>query len=296
MNKLQGIITKITGGFYYVESDNKVYECKARGIFRKKGSSPLVGDIVDITVYDDKSYCSIDSIHERKNFLIRPALANLDTLVIVSSVVEPNINLFLLDKMISAAADKDITPVVVFSKSDLSSADEYLKIYEKAGIKCFEFSSVDSRGLDGIKGILKDKITAFTGNSGVGKSTLLNSLFPELNLQTGIISDKLGRGKHTTRTVELFKKYGGYVADTPGFSTLDLERYEIIQKDRLQYCFPEFSDYLGKCKFVSCAHICEKGCAVLEAVENGKIPASRHENYVKMYNEVKDIKDWELQK
>lgn len=296
MDKVTGIIIRITGGFYYVEADDKVYECKARGIFRKKGSSPLVGDIVDITHYNDESYCSIDNIHDRKNYLIRPALANLDTLVIVSSVVEPNVNLFLLDKMISVAVNKDITPVVVFSKSDLSSADEYLKIYKKAGIKCFEFSSVDLRGIDSIKELLRDKVTAFTGNSGVGKSTLLNSLFPELNLQTGNISDKLGRGKHTTRTVELFKKYGGYVADTPGFSTLDLERYEIIQKDRLQHCFPEFSDYLGKCKFVSCAHVCEKGCAVLDAVESGDIPTSRHENYVKMYNEVKDIKDWELLK
>lgn len=295
MNNITGIIVKITGGFYYVlsENDDKLYECKARGIFRKKGCSPLVGDIVDITDYDGEGYCSVDKIHTRKNSLVRPALANLDTLIIVCSVVEPKVNLYILDKMIAASVDKNITPVVVFSKSDLSSAKEYMDIYKKAGILCFEFSSVDNRGLEEIKAVLKDKVTAFSGNTGVGKSTLLNALFPELCLETGKISSKLGRGKHTTRTVELFKKYGGFVADTPGFSTVDLERYEVIKKDRLQDCFPEFSDYIINCKFVSCSHTCEKGCAVIDAVNSGKIPVSRHENYIRMYNEVKDIKDWE---
>ena len=294
MTKLNGIIIKITGGFYYVEANSCIYECKARGIFRKRGNSPLVGDRVEISVPDDDSYCSIDSIDKRKNSLVRPALANLDTLVIVSSVVEPTVNTYIIDKMICAAVDKGIEPIVVFSKTDFKSCDEYLEIYRKSGIKAIEYSSVTNKGLDEIKDLLNGKISAFSGNTGVGKSTLLNALFPQLELKTGEISDKLGRGKHTTRTVELFKCFGGYVADTPGFSTVDLDRYEIIKKDELQHCFPEFEDYIGECKFTSCAHICEKGCAVIEAVENGLISKSRHENYVRMYNEVKDLKDWQL--
>ncbi|MBQ8058093.1 MAG: ribosome small subunit-dependent GTPase A [Ruminococcus sp.] len=294
MTELKGIIIKITGGFYYVEANSCIYECKARGIFRKRGNSPLVGDRVEINVPDDDSYCSIETIEKRKNSLVRPALANLDTLVIVSSVVEPTVNTYIIDKMICAAVDKGIEPVVVFSKTDLKPCDEYLDIYKKSGIKAIEYSSVTNKGIEEIIEVLSGKISAFSGNTGVGKSTLLNALFPELNLQTGEISDKLGRGKHTTRTVELFKCFGGYVADTPGFSTVDLDRYEIIKKDELQHCFPEFEDYIAECKFTSCAHICEKGCAVIEAVENGLISKSRHDSYVRMYNEVKDLKDWQL--
>lgn len=293
MTQKKGIIIKITGGFYYVEAADSVYECKARGVFRKRGTSPLVGDTVDITIPDD-GYCSIDKIHERKNSLIRPALANLDNLMIVSSVKEPDVNLYLIDKMTAAAVNKDITPIVVFSKSDLAPADELVEIYRKVNIPAYSFSSVDMSGLHEIKGELKDKVTAFCGNSGVGKSTLLNALFPELQLQTGEISDKLGRGRHTTRTVELFKKHGGYIADTPGFSTVDIERFELIRKDDLKFAFPEFNEYFGTCKFNSCNHLCEQGCKVLEAVQGGVIPKSRHDSYVRMYNEVKDIKDWQI--
>lgn len=296
MSKINGIITKITGGFYYVEAADTTYECKARGVFRKRGCTPLVGDRVVIDVPENDGFASVDSIEERKNSLIRPALANLDVLVIVSSVVEPNLNTYIIDKMISAAVDKNIEPVVVISKTDLKDCDEYIDIYNKAGIKTIEYSSVTGKGVDEIKEILKGKLSAFSGNSGVGKSTLLNALFPQLELKTGEISDKLGRGRHTTRTVELFKCFGGYVADTPGFSTVDLDRYELIKKENLQFCFPEFSDYIGQCKFTSCSHTCEKGCAVLEAVANGDISESRHESYCRMYEEVKDIKDWQLQK
>ena len=293
MNHKTGIIIKITGGFYYVEAADSVYECKARGVFRKRGTSPLVGDIVDITVPED-GYCSIDKIHDRRNSLVRPALANLDNLMIISSVKEPDVNLYLIDKMTAAAVNKEITPIVVFSKSDLAQTDDLVEIYRKVSIPVFSFSSVDNRGLDEIKAVLKDKVTAFCGNSGVGKSTLLNALFPELSLQTGEISDKLGRGRHTTRTVELFKKHGGYIADTPGFSTVDIERFELIRKDELKFAFPEFDEYFGTCQFNSCNHVCEKGCRVLEAVEEGIIPRSRHDSYVRMYNEVKDIKEWQI--
>ncbi len=289
----KGILIKITGGFYYVETADGIYTCKARGIFRKKGSAPLVGDNVEISIAEN-GYNSIESVFDRKNYLVRPPLANIDTLIIVSSGVSPVPNTFIIDKMIAAAVNKGIEPVVVFSKTDLTNCDEFISIYNKSGIKAIEFSSVDRRGEQEIRSLLKNKITAFTGNSGVGKSTLLNTLFPKLQLETGDISQKLGRGRHTTRTVELFKTDDGYVGDTPGFSTVDLERYEIIKKENIQYCFPEFDKYLGECRFVSCSHTCEKDCAIINAVKSGDISKSRHDSYCAMYNEVKDIKDWEL--
>lgn len=293
MNMLDGLILKGIGGFYYVETSQGIIECKARGIFRKKNNSPLVGDRVKILVPED-GFASIEEICKRKNTLRRPPLANIDTLVIVCSTVDPVPNALVIDKMIAAAIDNNIEPVIVISKSDLKSGEDLAAVYEKAGIKTFEYSSNNSVSAQGIKELLKGKITAFTGNSGVGKSTLLNILFPQLNLETGIISEKLGRGKHTTRTVELFKLNDGYVADTPGFSTVDLERFNLIHKENIQFCFPEFKEYLTKCKFTSCSHTCEKGCKIIEAVENGVISKSRHNSYVSMYNEVKDIKEWQI--
>ncbi len=292
MSNLNGIVIKSTGGFYYVEAANVVYECKARGIFRKKNNSPRVGDRVKITVPED-GYCSIDEIEQRKNSLKRPPLANIDILVIVVSTVEPSPNYLVIDKMTAAAVDNEIEPVIVVSKSDLKNGDDLLNIYNKSGIKAFTYLADDKSSIDTIKAYLKDKISAFTGNSGVGKSTLLNALYPELELETGEISEKLGRGRHTTRTVELFKIEDGYVADTPGFSTVDLERYNMIDKENIMYCFPEFKDYLTTCQFTSCSHTCEKGCEILRAVKEGKICESRHQSYVAMYNEVKDIKQWQ---
>ena len=195
--------------------------------------------------------------------------------------------------MTATAFYKNIEPVLIFSKSDMLSAERYLEIYEQAGIRAVAFSSRTGEGADEVRALLKDSVSAFTGNSGVGKSSLLNFLFPELNIATGDISKKLGRGRHTTRSVELYKTESGYVADTPGFSTVDLERYEIISKDMLAGTFPEFKDYINTCQFTSCAHICEKGCAIIEAVKQGKISKSRHKSYVEMYNEVKDIKEWQ---
>ena len=289
---LTGIIIKLTGGFYYVEVANAIYECKARGSFRKSGNSPVVGDRVEITVQKE-GYCALEKILPRKNKLKRPPLANIDTLVIVCATTEPAPNPLVIDKMTAAAVNNNMEPVIVISKSDLSDSKEIADIYRKAGFKVFEYSSENPETAKDILPLLKDKITAFTGNTGVGKSTLLNVLFKDLNLETGDISKKLGRGRHTTRTVELFKTDGGYVADTPGFSTVDLERYEMIEKSELQYCFPEFEQFLGECKFTSCAHICEKGCRILQAVEDGDISKSRHNSYKAMYDEVKDIKAWE---
>ncbi|MGN1131988.1 MAG: ribosome small subunit-dependent GTPase A, partial [Ruminococcus sp.] len=253
--KAEGLIIKAISGFYYVEVADKIYECKARGMFRKDKSAPLVGDLVTISL-SQNGYCVIDEIHPRKNSLIRPPMANIDNIVIVCSTVSPSPNYTVIDKMISTAVYNEMEPVIVISKSDISSGDELYDIYSKTGIKTIIYSSVTGVGVEEIYNILPNKITAFIGNSGVGKSTLLNKLFPDFNLKTGEISEKLGRGRHTTRTVELFKTRDGYVCDTPGFSTVQLERFNIIDKDFLQYTFPEFQDYIGNCKFTSCSHTC----------------------------------------
>ena len=275
MTKLNGLLMKSIGGFYYVRCDGKEYECKARGSFRKSGNSPVVGDKVVISVPD-------------------AALANIDTLVIVCSTVDPEPNFTVIDKMTAAAVNNNMIPAIVVSKNDLKSGERIAKIYRNSEFPVFLCSPDDTENVNKLKDFLKGKVSAFTGNSGVGKSTLINRIFPELELQTGQISRKLGRGKHTTRVVELFEIDGCFVADTPGFSTVDLQRYEMIDKTHLQYCFPEFEKYLGECQFTSCSHTCEKGCRILQAVSDGEIEPSRHKSYVAMYNEVKDIKEWEL--
>ena len=293
MSTLNGILMKSIGGFYYVRCDGKEYECKARGSFRKSGNSPDVGDKVVISV-PDEGFASIEEIKPRLNKLKRPALAKIDTLVIVCSTVDPEPNFTVIDKMTAAAVNNNMIPAIVVSKNDLRSGERIAEIYRNSEFPVFLCSPDDTEDVNKLKAFLKGKVSAFTGNSGVGKSTLINRIFPELELQTGQISRKLGRGKHTTRVVELFEIDGCFVADTPGFSTVDLKRYEMIDKTRLQYCFPEFEKYLGECQFTSCSHTCEKGCRILQAVADGEIEQSRHKSYVAMYNEVKDIKEWEL--
>lgn len=293
MDKLQGILLKSIGGFYYVRCNGKDYECKARGSFRKRGSSPVAGDKVIISVLDE-GFAAIEEILPRKNELKRPPLANVDVLIIVCSTVSPTPNYTVIDKMTAAAVNNNITPVVVVSKNDLCNGDKIASIYRNSKITVFQCSPDKKSEIEKLKNFLQGKVAAFTGNSGVGKSTLLNELFPSLDLKTGIISKKLGRGKHTTRVVELFEIDGCLVADTPGFSTVDVQCYDIIDKNRLQYCFPEFEEYLGECKFTSCSHICEKGCSILNALNEQKIENTRHQSYVTMYNEVKDIKPWQL--
>lgn len=288
----QGRILKGIGGFYYVEAEETIYECKARGVFRKRGTTPLAGDWVQICIDNDTG--TIEEIFPRKNMLVRPPCANIDQMFLVTSICNPSPNLLVLDKMIAVAEDQEMEPILVISKTDLQSADELEQIYQKAGIQVITVSSVSGQGIERIQTLLKDKISVFTGNSGVGKSSLLNCISPEFRQETGIISSKLGRGKHTTRQVELLKlPCGGYVADTPGFSTMDMERYNIVKKEHLQYCFREMKPYITQCKFSSCSHTCEKGCAVLRAVEQGEITQSRHNSYAAMYEQVKDKKEWE---
>lgn len=291
---LDGIIIKGIGGFYYIEAAGEIYECKARGAFRKKKISPLAGDKVTITVREGKEN-TIDEIKERKNFLQRPPVANIDTLIIVSSVKEPAPSLLVIDKLTAIAVDKGIKPCVVFSKSDLGDTAELEEVYKKAGIEVASVCCKTGEGVDKVKRMIGSGITVFTGNTGVGKSSLLNCIDERFSLATGEISDKLGRGRHTTREVTLYRVGEGYVADTPGFSSLDIqETSDIIVKENLPFCFPEFEEYLGRCKFSSCSHTVEKGCLVLEALRMGDIHPKRHENYVSMYNDVKDLKEWQL--
>ena len=295
MANYEGIIIKGIGGFYYVEAAGEIFECKARGVFRKSGIKPLAGDRVTISV-NDKAENTIDNIHERKSLLQRPPVANVDRLFIVSSVCEPKPVLLIIDRLTALATVKGIEPIVVFTKNDLESADEYIEIYRKAGIKAYSVSCLSGDGVDEIKAELENHISAFCGNSGVGKSSLLNVIDPELALKTGEISDKLGRGRHTTRHSELFKVEGGYVADTPGFSSFEAEETELILKDDLPYAFSEFEEYIGQCKFSTCLHTVDKGCRIIQAVEDGDIPKSRHESYCSMMEQAKNIKEWELKK
>ncbi len=291
--QLNGIIIKGIGGFYYIEANGDIYECKARGAFRKKKISPLAGDNVTITVRENGEN-TIDDILERKNFLIRPPVANVDTLVIVSSVKEPVPSTLVIDRLTAIAVNKNIKPCIVFSKSDLGDTKELEEIYKKAGIDVCSVCCKTGEGVEKVKEMIKGGITVFTGNTGVGKSSLLNCIDSRFSIETGEVSSKLGRGRHTTRDVTLHKVNDFYVADTPGFSSLDIESGELIMKDDLPYCFPEFSEYLGKCRFSSCTHTVDKGCKILDALENGDIHESRHLSYVTMFNEVKNIKEWQL--
>lgn len=292
--KIDGIIIKGIGGFYYVEAaDGIIYECKARGVFRKEKITPLAGDKVEISV-DENNKNSIDKIYERRNMFKRPPIANVDKLVIVSSVCDPRPNLLIIDRLTAVAVYKNVEPIIVFTKNDLQSADEYIEIYKNAGFKTFAVSNETGEGIGEVKAVIENGVCVFTGNSGVGKSSLINRMYPDFALETGEISKKLGRGRHTTRHVELLKINNGYIADTPGFSSLDFETNDLIKKDELAFCFPDFSDYIDSCKFSTCAHVNDKGCRLIEAVNSGDVMRSRHESYVTMYNEVKDIKDWQL--
>ncbi|MBE6850522.1 MAG: ribosome small subunit-dependent GTPase A [Ruminococcus sp.] len=284
------IIIKSVRGLYTVASPDGVFkECTARGILRKKGQEPYVGDQVRM----DGNV--IAEVLPRKNEIIRPPLANLDQLCFVVSMCEPQPNLRLLDKFIAVSAYKEITPLLLLTKVDLASCEEIYALYSSIGIPILTVDYQNPESLEVVRNAFAGKVSALTGNSGAGKSTLLNALDSTLEIPTGEISQKLGRGRHTTRHAQLYPlSSGGYIADTPGFSTFDTQRYAVIRKEELADCFAEFAEYKDDCRFHDCSHTCEKGCAVLEAVENGKIPKSRHESYCDMYEEAKQIKEWML--
>ena len=290
---IDGVILKGIGGFYYVKTAEGVFECKAKGKFRKEKISPLAGDKVSVTIRNDEEN-TIDEIYERKNFLIRPPVANIDKLFVVVSAAKPRPNTVIIDKMTILAEKNDITPVIIITKTDLTDYKELKEIYESTGYKVYSFSIEDMRELDAIKEELKGCLCAFTGNSGVGKSTLINALSGELELETGEISDKLGRGRHTTRQAEVFPVGEGLVIDTAGFSSIDFTTDNRIYSDELQYYFKEFSEHIGDCRFNGCRHLGDKGCRICELIDEGKISKSRHESYKTILDEIKVNKKWDV--
>ena len=291
--RLDGLILQGVGGFYHVEAADAVYICRARGLFRKDKRVPVAGDRVGIAVDGDGTGV-IEVLRERRNMLVRPPVANLDLLAVVASVTDPSPNTLVMDKMIALAEINGIEPVIVITKTDLKAPDALEEIYRRAGFAVFVVSAQAPESIEPLRKVLSGKLSAFTGNSGVGKSSLLNRLDPRLSRETGETSKKPGRGRHTTRTTVLYRQPGGgYIADTPGFSSIEFERTQMIRKEALSGCFREFDAYFGKCRYGSCTHMGEDGCAVGQAVREGRIPPSRLESYQAIYREVKDWKEWE---
>ena len=291
---MTGTIIKALSGFYYVDvgAEQEPITCRGRGKLRHQKITPLVGDHVAITVTEDGTGM-VDEVLPRSNQFQRPMVANMDQLVILASGAIPVTDPFLIDRMVSLAEYKGCQPIICFNKCDLEPATQLVELYQKAGFQSFAISAQTGEGLEQLLGVMDGKISAFTGNSGVGKSSVLNALCPQFGLKVGQVSEKLGRGRHTTRHVELFRVGGGLVADTPGFSAFDVEQMELIPKEELAHTFREFQPYLEQCRFVGCAHVKERGCAVREAVDNGAIAPSRYQSYVRLYDQVKSRPQWE---
>lgn len=285
-------IIKSISGFYYVKTANGVLECRARGILRKQGVSPVAGDHVRLE--SEGGAHVIAEVLPRKNLLQRPPVANLDKLFVVASTTQPGPNFLVLDKLTAIACDKGIQPFIVITKTDLVGDAALQAHFEKSTIPVLSAAEGQEAVIRRLKREIQGCLCAFTGNSGVGKSTLLNSLSPELGLATGGISQKLGRGRHTTRQVELYPLFEGLVADTPGFSALEIERSGAILKEELQDAFPEFAPYIPQCRFTGCAHLKEKGCAVRAALEEGQISPGRYESYAQLYEQAKELNAWEV--
>lgn len=288
----KGQIRKALSGFYYVQDGEQFIQCRGRGVFRNRGVNPLVGDYVDYEV-EGSSDGTITVVHERKNALVRPPIANIDQALLVFSLTEPDFNPLLLDRFLVVVESFNVEPIICFTKTDLITESEMAKIrpfindYRAIGYQIIETFKDDEELVANIAPVLKDKISVLAGQSGVGKSTLLNTVLPSLNLKTGIISQALGRGKHTTRHVELVEVCEGLLADTPGFSSFDFDE---IDKEQLSYCFPEFRAVSDSCKFRECLHISEPKCAVLAGVQSGEIKAYRYKHYVKFLDEINERK------
>ncbi len=290
---MQGLIVKALSGFYDVETGGGVVVCRARGRLRQGRQAPLVGDRVEIV--QDHGRGMLEKILPRRNQFVRPAVANLDALVILASCVIPVTEPFLIDRITAIAGNQGVPVILCVNKCDLEHGNRLAEIYRHAGYCVLQTSAETGEGIDALREAVRGKTVAFTGNSGVGKSSILNCLDPGLQLRVGQVSDKLGRGRHTTRHVELYRLADGtYVADTPGFSSFDTEQMELVLKENLQYAFPDFAPYLGRCQFNDCAHLKEPGCRVLEAVSRGEIEPTRHESYVRLYEKAKEIRQWEL--
>ena len=284
---------KALSGIYYEDTGREVLTCRARGKFRAEGISPLVGDRVEVRELGNGEGF-VEKILPRRNEFARPAVANIDQLVVIASGAVPRTDPYLIDRVAAIAAQKGCQVVVVLNKCDLDRADQLYEIYTAAGFPTLRLSAETGEGMEALKALITGKLSAFTGNSGVGKSSILNALDPAFQLQVGEVSDALGRGRHTTRHVELFRlSCGAEVVDSPGFSSFETEELNLELKQRLPETFLEFEPYLGQCRFQGCSHTKEQGCAVLEALRAGDIQKSRHESYLRLYEELKPLKEWQ---
>ena len=289
----QGRIIKALSGFYDVQTPRGVITCKARGKFRKENESPLVGDAVWISQTDTSAM--IEEILPRKNCFLRPAVSNLDAVVLLASCAVPVTDPFLIDRITAIAGNQNVPVIVCVNKCDLAPGEQFADIYRHAGFETFCISAKTGEGIEPLRKAIAGKVVAFTGNSGVGKSSVLNALAPDYAIAVGEVSQKLGRGRHTTRHIELYALPDEtYIADTPGFSSFDTERMDLVLKENLQYAFSDFAPYLGRCQFNDCAHMKEPGCAVRAAVDAGEIEKSRYESYQRLYEKAKEVRAWEL--
>ncbi len=293
VKKMTGRILRSLSGFYDVQTESGLVTCRGRGSLRRGGESPLTGDLVEISVEQGKGM--VEKILPRRNWFVRPAVANVDALVIFAANVNPVTEPFLIDRVAAIAGDREVPVYLCINKCDLDPAIDLERIYRNAGFSVILTSAETGEGVEELRSLLQGKLTAFTGNSGVGKSSILNRLCPELALPTGEVSEKLGRGRHTTRHVELYAiGEDTFVADTPGFSSFDTDQMDVILKENLQYAFPDFGRYLGKCQFHDCSHRKEPGCAVTAAVASGELEATRYDSYLRLYEKASQVKLWEM--
>lgn len=292
---MTGRIVRSLSGFYDVKTPSGIVTCRGRGSLRRLGESPLTGDIVEITV--EKGKGMVERILPRQNRFVRPAVANVDALVVFAANVNPVTEPFLIDRVAAIAGDQEVPIYICINKCDLDPAVDLVRIYQNAGFPVICASAETGEGVEQLRSLLQGKLTAFTGNTGVGKSSMLNALCPGLQLPTGEVSEKLGRGRHTTRHVELFcLDEDTYVADTPGFSSFDTDQMDVLLKENLQYAFGDFAPFLGKCQFHDCSHRAEPGCSIRKAVEEGGLEKTRYESYLRLYEKAEQIKLWELNK
>jgi len=291
--KNTGRIIRSISGFYDVQTPDGVVTCRGRGSLRKNQETPLTGDLVEITVENGKGM--VEKLLPRRNRFVRPAVANVDALVVFAANVNPVTEPFLIDRVAAIAGDQEVPVYILINKCDLDPATDLEKIYRNAGFPVIVASAETGEGVEQLRALIAGKLTAFTGNTGVGKSSMLNKLCPQLQLATGEVSQKLGRGRHTTRHVELYcLGEDTYVADTPGFASFDTEQMDVILTDNLQYAFGDFAPYLGKCQFHDCSHRKEPGCAVRQAVEQGSVETTRYDSYLRLYEKSSQIHPWEL--